>query len=408
VGQTLIVVDGFEPVRRQHLDEAFYVLNPKDAALFEAAITSVQSQQIQHVVGYYRSHNRSGLFLSPDDLKLIQRHFRDPESVFLLIKPLSNGACTAGFFFWKDGFIQAECTNSEVPLIPLAASSAGADFIETAAAAAGPMDSRSAAAPFARAGVRDAGPRRISVFVLVGLALAALTGVLTHHTARHGPNVPIAPMRSLPKPVQQSASIFPRPAESERTLKLPGSITVPAQKQAVEKHLSTSKPFVLPPSDSHRAPSEISLKAVPPIEPAAPIVPPVPLMPESVVGRPVALPTEAPVTNAVNPPLTTPPASKTLPISSGPRVIHSVAPAVPHGVRPKITADVQVDVEVATDAKGTVTAARIVSTRGAAAELLTIEALKAAQLFRFQPSEENGHAVAGVTVLTFHFAQNAK
>ena len=93
---------------------------------------------------------------------------------------------------------------------------------------------------------------------------------------------------------------------------------------------------------------------------------------------------------------------------TAPRVIHQVTPAVPRGVGPEITADVQVDVEVKIDNKGKVTSARVASIRGAAAELLTIEALKAAQLFRFRPAEENGRAVPAVTILTFRFAPAIK
>ena len=73
-----------------------------------------------------------------------------------------------------------------------------------------------------------------------------------------------------------------------------------------------------------------------------------------------------------------------------------------------ITTDVQVDVAVAIDAKGKVTGARIASTKGAAAGLLTIEALKAAQLFRFQPAQEDGRKVTSSMVLTFRFAPTAK
>lgn len=407
--RTLIIVDGFEPVNCEHLAGASYVLGRQDAALFEAAITSVNSQA---AVGYYRSHNRKGLFLSPDDLILIQRHFRDPETVFMVIKPLPNGACTAGFFFWKDGLIQADFTDSEVPLIPLAAPSTGCDLIDTTTLPAA-VESRSAATPFVRAGARKIGPRRIGGFGLVGLALAATTAVLTQRTPRNAATVAprtsalVAPS-ALPKPVPQSASISPDPAKFKAVLRPKRSVTAPAQKPRIDKHPANNKRFVLPLSPSLTAPPERSLNPAPPVAPAAPIVPPTLSIPEPVMEKPAAPSTAAPVTSTVNPPVATPPAPKVLRTSSNPRVIHSVAPAVPRGIGLKVTSDVEVEVEVTINAKGKVTAARIASTRGAAAELLTIEALKAAQLFRFQPAEENGRAVAGATVLTFHFAQNTR
>jgi TonB family protein len=73
-----------------------------------------------------------------------------------------------------------------------------------------------------------------------------------------------------------------------------------------------------------------------------------------------------------------------------------------------ITTDVQIDVAVSVDANGKVTGAQVASTKGAAARLLTIEALKAAQLFRFQPAQENNRNVASSMVLTFRFARTTK
>jgi TonB family protein len=125
---------------------------------------------------------------------------------------------------------------------------------------------------------------------------------------------------------------------------------------------------------------------------------------------------EAPRTDAdtrVVPPDSTPappvlPPSPAAPTFVGPQVIHRVTPAVPRGVGPMIVNDVQVDVAVTIDANGKVTGARVVSTKGTAAGLLTIEALKAAQLFRFQPAQENDRKVGSSMVLTFRFAQTVK
>ena len=73
-----------------------------------------------------------------------------------------------------------------------------------------------------------------------------------------------------------------------------------------------------------------------------------------------------------------------------------------------ITTDVQVDVAVIIDADGKVISTRVAFTKGAAAGLLTIQALKAAQLFRFQSAREDGKNVVSSTVLTFRFARTAQ
>jgi len=182
---------------------------------------------------------------------------------------------------------------------------------------------------------------------------------------------------------------------------------LPVVKAAAVPPPLASEPAALPSPQTLPTPTDLPLSAAPQVPAAAPIVLPVPLMPPPFPEKPAIPPTMAPRDAVSSTPPNSPPprVARTL---AGPRVIHQVTPAVPRDVGPKITTDVQVDVEVTIDAKGKVTAARIVSTKGAAAELLTIEALKAAQLFRFQPAQENGRAIAGVTVLTFRFASTAK
>lgn len=67
-------------------------------------------------VGYFRTHLREGLFLSEQDRTLIEQHFREPESVFLILKPFQAGVCTAGFFFWRGGHVPNE-SELEVPFL---------------------------------------------------------------------------------------------------------------------------------------------------------------------------------------------------------------------------------------------------------------------------------------------------
>ena len=126
-GRTLIFVDAIEPVACEHRNGPAYVLTSRDEVAFQTALARFRARAALSTVGYYRSHNREGLFLSADDFRLIQRHFRGPENVFLLVKTLTNSACTAGFFFWRDGELHTEFTDSEAPLIPIALASPGRD-----------------------------------------------------------------------------------------------------------------------------------------------------------------------------------------------------------------------------------------------------------------------------------------
>ncbi|HEY7302929.1 MAG TPA: TonB family protein [Bryobacteraceae bacterium] len=71
------------------------------------------------VLGYFRSHVRDGLCLSAQDQELITSHLRNPEYVFLLIRPFEMGICIGAFFFWQDGRLQTDGSDLEVPFVAL-------------------------------------------------------------------------------------------------------------------------------------------------------------------------------------------------------------------------------------------------------------------------------------------------
>jgi hypothetical protein len=68
------------------------------------------------LLGYFRSHVRDGLQLTPQDQSLIEQQFHYPDAVFLIIRPFDFGICTAGFFFWRGGQLQTDASDLEVPL----------------------------------------------------------------------------------------------------------------------------------------------------------------------------------------------------------------------------------------------------------------------------------------------------
>jgi proteasome lid subunit RPN8/RPN11 len=118
--RAITLIDDFAPVPCSYHNGPLYRLSEKEAVKFETVMKRCSSDpRGLSVVGYYRSHNRDNLYLSSDDLNLIQKYFSEPEKVFLLIKTLPSRACTAGFFFWEDGHIQTEFTYLEVPLGPV-------------------------------------------------------------------------------------------------------------------------------------------------------------------------------------------------------------------------------------------------------------------------------------------------
>lgn len=92
-----------------------YNTSPRDAGCLAEALNEYRSATDFRVIGYFRSHIREGLCLSEQDRKLIEQHLRDPESVFLIVRPYEMGVCMAGFFFWQNGRLQMDCSDLEVP-----------------------------------------------------------------------------------------------------------------------------------------------------------------------------------------------------------------------------------------------------------------------------------------------------
>jgi TonB family protein len=120
-GRANIFIEDFVPVPCRQSRGSDYRLSGGDAFNLDAELKRCRSDAAQplSVLGFFRSHLRDDVFLSPDDLATIQRFFKDPESVFLLIKTLPSRGCTAAFFFWEDGHVKPECAYNEVPLSPV-------------------------------------------------------------------------------------------------------------------------------------------------------------------------------------------------------------------------------------------------------------------------------------------------
>jgi TonB family protein len=438
----VMFVEDFEPVPCEHRKGPSYVLTPRDADNFAACLARCTARGTQRVLGFYRSHHREGLFLSPDDMEIIQHHFRGPDNLFLLIKTLPNRACTAGFFFWKDGCIQSEFTGSEAPLMPIAVS-----FEEPGAWLGDSIDDLPVAQPAPVALAAEKAPavmpaqlvpsHRFYACLIWGAGLMSIAAVAALVVLRY--QVPNAPL------VVQSTSGNEISIAAAKTLAAPPAPTLAAPTVLESTPDRTALPSPAPkeparipdtpkteaPSSTEdtaalRSPGAGESTALPVMERSPGIAPPA--RPETTTAPSVPAPSSIRSDNPLPPAIELPlsdagarlvptvaepapppsPAPRTAAPLIGPVVIHQVAPAVPRGVGPMITTDVQVDVAVSIDTKGKVTGARTLSAKGAAAGLLTLEALKAAQLFRFQPAQQGGTSVASSMVLTFRFAPTNK
>jgi outer membrane biosynthesis protein TonB len=128
-----------------------------------------------------------------------------------------------------------------------------------------------------------------------------------------------------------------------------------------------------------------SVEILPTVKPQAPAAP---VLPEIPASRKV----------------TTQPVVKTVAAQSPEPFVGPLIPLdVPSNLKPKIQSEVRVDVVVAIDQEGRVTAARVASTKGERASLLVTEALRAARQSRFRPAQAGEKTVQSQMVLTFLF-----
>jgi TonB family protein len=449
-GKTLTVIEGFHPIPCEHLDGPFYCLSATDLVQLRSALARHKSgaSRGHSVVGYYRSHNRQDLFLSGDDLSVIGTCFPDPDNIFLLIKALPGRTCTAGIFFWDNGQIQSEFTDSEVALIPIwQTPESGPATDEAYGDPAGFEELQAILSPeHDQAGATVRRRWVIGGFALGVAAVAAILAVIGHQEKGQAPplnnqrpSVAANSTAPLPDPVGEPPAIDHTRQESRAAISVPPRIPVSrtAHVQSGTREPKETDRALVVKQDKTTDSSNASRAEAPEEHPPAPITslpgpPPAPAPatapPESTSAKPLGTTANPPVI-AETPPVgqsAPPPAlDQQRPVSAapipqtgtinqtvetrfvGPQIIHQVAPAIPLGVGPKITTPVQIDVTVTIDESGKVIGARVTSSSGAAAVLLTLEALKAANLFRFRPAQENNRRVRSDMVLTFRFAPKA-
>lgn len=104
----IVRVEDFELVECEYRRGPSYLLTGQDQAAFDDACARWQPSESDpaYAVGFFRSHTREGLSLSPEDLELMDRHFVSRSNIALLVKPYGARVSTASFFFREDGVFQ--------------------------------------------------------------------------------------------------------------------------------------------------------------------------------------------------------------------------------------------------------------------------------------------------------------
>jgi proteasome lid subunit RPN8/RPN11 len=103
------------PVNCQYLTGPSFKLSAED----KKGLSGVLESGELSALGWYHSHNRSEIFLSPEDLQLHQEFFPEPWQIALVLRPGHMRPTRAGFFFRDmSGRIQADAPVQEFIIDP--------------------------------------------------------------------------------------------------------------------------------------------------------------------------------------------------------------------------------------------------------------------------------------------------
>ncbi len=117
-----VTVTAWRPVECDHARGPGFEMSAVDeeklAGMIEARASDPELADLEPV-GWFHSHTRSAIFLSPADLDVHARFFPGPFQIALVLRPVKDGPTTGGFFYRaENGDIQAQTSPREFPVRP--------------------------------------------------------------------------------------------------------------------------------------------------------------------------------------------------------------------------------------------------------------------------------------------------
>ena len=99
----LVTVETFESVPIEYKHGPSYVFSEGDAELFRETMARLNGAGFPRPVGFFRANTRDEMELTEEDVRTLEQHFSDADSVALLIRPFTTKPSTAGFVLTRDG-----------------------------------------------------------------------------------------------------------------------------------------------------------------------------------------------------------------------------------------------------------------------------------------------------------------
>jgi hypothetical protein len=114
-GLTIVELGDFEPIECEHAVGPSFLLSGTDRQRLEKRLGNRGANRGLSVVGFYRSHTRTQLVATLEDIALMSSFFRDSSNLLLLIHACHGRPLTGGFLIWEDRAIRSTRTYLEFP-----------------------------------------------------------------------------------------------------------------------------------------------------------------------------------------------------------------------------------------------------------------------------------------------------
>jgi hypothetical protein len=462
-GLTVVELGDFEPVECEHAVGPSFLLSGTDRQLLQKRLGNRGANRGLSVVGFYRSHTRTQLVATLEDIALMSSYFRDSSNLLLLIHASHGRPLTGGFLIWEDRAIRSTRPYLEFPF-DSEALVIGARALPAAVPAPLPVvqvepghnrppaTAAAASQPLARG--RKANP---------GFAWSVAGGVLLVASS-----IPfLIPPRPAPATTARPELLSAKaPTVDVNPAELSGAATdvnhpdplPPAAAEVQGAAPSTPAAELHDPAPLPAAPAKLEVK-VPLVDGAADriVASRAPEKPPAIVAAPAALEpvpaaaAEAPASVPDPPNIATEPAAPPIAVSHlgailkspepvppdrfvnvdiqesppkgagllhnlslgrkhdkhevliAPAPLHQDKPAVPPELRRRITQEISIAVKVFVDRSGKVEYAELLSNGTGANRDLASLAVFSSRRWQFSPASRDGAAVPAEVVLRFRF-----
>ena len=437
---TEIFITGFEPVACDYAFGPSFILSDATQADFRAAIARHPAAEI---LGYYRSHTRSGLGLESSDRELITRIFPGLSGLVLMIKPTSLSDLTGCYFFFQRGNLEMRRVGPQFPFTgsvpggtpppvrlepePEVNRPARSDPPKPTQGSLELAPPRQAEEPVAVERPESGKGRKSLQWEIgaAGLMIAAALALLWWQYRGNNPEEDTAARPAAVRVASLGLAVHPgeggwritwdpnsptarnSPGGALHVTEVDSHERIPLNTQQIQAGAATYRPIgdditfrleLAGPGDSIASetyrvllkPAETAVVARPVVKQSAmaPATPPHAKPEEKPPAKPGAKPETPPGEGYVEP-----------------EVVNRVAPEVPEGIRPRITSPQPIDVRVSINSEGRVTSATPLQHGEGLTNYLAIRAAAAARQWTFTPARQGGKPVASSRTIHFVFEQ---